>query len=151
MRNNRNLIIAGVIILVILLGGGIFVFSQKKSSKPVNVPQQTEEVIPTLSPNSIGLTLTMGADKKRVVMEVTNTTGIESIDYTLSYTSKGNVPRGVIGHVDVKTKGQAIKKEIVLGTCSDVCHYDQEVTGIKIILKVTKSDGKVYQSEKSLE
>ncbi|MCL4418627.1 hypothetical protein M1146_00830 [Patescibacteria group bacterium] len=150
MKNNKNLIIAAVIILLII-GGGIFVLSRGKSSKPTIVPQQSEEVIPTLSPSVIGLVLTMGTDGKRVVMEVANTSDIESIDYTLSYTSKGNVPRGVIGHVDVKTKGQAVKKEIVLGTCSDVCHYDQEVTGIKIILKVTKSDGKVYQSEKSLQ
>ena len=59
--------------------------------------------------------------------------------------------RGAIGNIEVKSKDKLIKKEIVLGTCSDVCHYDLEVSDIKLILKVTKTDGKVYQSQKTLE
>ncbi len=145
MKNNRNLIIVGVIVLIILVGGGIFL-ATKKSPKPA-IPVQPEEIL-TISPLDIGLTLTMGRDGKRVVMEIAKTEGLTSIEYQLSYTSKGDIPRGVIGTLEVK--GNIIKKEIILGTCSDVCHYDQDVSNIKVILKVTKSGGKVYQVEKSL-
>jgi len=145
MKNNRNLIIVGVIVLIILVGGGIFL-ATKKSPKPA-IPVQPEEIL-TISPLDIGLTLTMGRDGKRVVMEIAKTEGLTSIEYQLSYTSKGDIPRGVIGTLEVK--GNIIKKEIILGTCSDVCHYDQDVSNIKVILKVTKPGGKVYQVEKSL-
>jgi len=146
MKTNRSLIIAGVIILILLVGGGIFL-ATKKSPKPAIPVQQSEEIL-TLSPLDIGLSLTMGRDGKRVVMEIAKTEGLTAIEYQLSYTSKGDIPRGVIGTLDVK--GNIIKKEITLGTCSDVCHYDQDVSNIKVILKVTKTDGKVYQVEKSL-
>ncbi len=36
---------------------------------------------------------------------------------------------------------------MIFGTCSDVCHYDKDVTDVKLIVKVTKMDGKVYQAE----
>ncbi len=146
MKTNRSLIIAGVIILILLVGGGIFL-ATKKSPKPAIPVQQSEEIL-TLSPLDIGLSLTMGRDGKRVVMEIAKTEGLTAIEYQLSYTSKGDIPRGVIGTLDVK--GNIIKKEITLGTCSDVCHYDQDVSNIKVILKVTNTDGKVYQVEKSL-
>ncbi len=150
MKNKKILLVA-VFLILLIIGGGLFVLS-RKSSKPVTtVPIQTEEVIPTLTPSAIGLSLTMGSDKKRVIIEIDNTQDITLLDYQLSYTSKGNIPRGAIGRVDVKTKGETIKKEIVLGTCSDVCHYDQDVSNIKLILKITKTDGKIYQVEKSLE
>ncbi|OGH39303.1 MAG: hypothetical protein A3B44_02370 [Candidatus Levybacteria bacterium RIFCSPLOWO2_01_FULL_38_21] len=146
MKNSKNLIIVGAIILVILVSG-IFVLVSKKSTKPTPSPAQSEEIL-ALSPDDIGLTLEMGSDGKRVIMEVAKIGDLTSIDYQLSYTSKGDIPRGVIGALDVK--GKTIKKEIILGTCSDVCHYDQNVSNIKIILKVTKTDGKIYQVEKSL-
>ena len=146
MKNNRNLIIVGVIVLLLLIGGGIFL-ATKKSPKPAISTAQQEEIL-TLSPEDIGLSLTMGVDGKRVIMEITKTEGLTSIEYQLSYTSKGGIPRGVIGTLDAK--GSNIKKEVILGTCSDVCHYDQDVSNIKVILKVTKTDGKVYQVEKSL-
>ncbi len=146
MKNNRNLIIVGVIVLILLVGGGVFLATKKSPNTTTSVQQS--EVILTLSPLDIGLSLTMGSDGKRVIMEITKTEGLTSIDYQLSYTSKGGIPRGAIGTADIK--GNNIKKEIILGTCSDVCHYDQDVSNIKVILKVTKTDGKVYQVEKSL-
>ena len=93
----------------------------------------------------------MGSDGKRVILQITKTEGINSLDYQLSYNSKGDIPRGAIGQIDVKAKGKPVKKDITLGTCSDVCHYDENVSGIKLILKVTKTDGKIYQAEASLD
>ena len=54
----------------------------------------------------------MGSDGTRVVMEIAKTEGLTSIEYQLSYTSKGDIPRGVIGTLDVR--GNIIKKEIIL-------------------------------------
>lgn len=153
MKKNQKFIIITVTVLVVLIiGGGVFILLSKKSAKPADTTSiQTEEEIPKISADEIGLKLIMGSDEKRVILQVDKTQDITSVDYQLSYNSKGDIPRGAIGHVDVKTKGQPIKKDIVLGTCSDVCHYDEDVSNIKLILKVIKADGKIYQSETSLE
>ncbi len=153
MKNKKAIIAAVGIVLLVLSGVGYFILSPKKSSLPPQAPEPQvvkEETILTLSPEEIGLTLTAIESNRKVLMEITKTSGLLSVDYELSYISKGDIPRGVLGTIDVKSN-KPIKHEIVLGTCSDVCHYDQDVSNIKLILKVTKSDNKVYQSEKTLE
>ena len=145
---NRKFILIGGIIVVILLVGGLVLFANKNNSQPTTTTSVQQESIPTISADSIGLTLRPGSDNQRVIMTISKTSDIESIDYELSYTAKGNIPRGAIGHLDVK-KGQTATKELYLGTCSDVCHPDSDVTDIKVIVKVNKSDGKVYQAEAS--
>lgn len=149
---NQKVIIGIVAILLVLVGVGYFILSPKKSSSIPQAPepQAAEETILTLSPEDIGLTLTAIDNNRKVLMEITKTSGLSSLEYELSYTSKGDIPRGVLGTIDVKSN-KPIKHEIVLGTCSDVCHYDQDVSSIKLILKVTKTDGKVYHAEKTLE
>jgi len=149
---NKNLIIAiAVTLFLLIIGGGAFLLSGKKTEKLKSTSLEAEEQINKISADEIGLNLSMGRDGKRVILEVKKTDDIDLLDYQLSYNSKDNIPRGAIGHIDVKSKGQPIKKEIVLGTCSDVCHYDEDVTDIKLILKITKTDGKIYQAETSLK
>ena len=153
---NRNAVIGiAVVIVLLVLVGGFILLSGKSSNQAQNAQTAlpTQVPIPTLSPDSIGLSLTESADMHKATMKITTTTDITSVDYQLSYNAQvsgQDVPRGTIGHVDVKTPGQTISQDMVLGTCSDVCHYDTGITGLKIIVKVTKSDGKVYQVEKSL-
>lgn len=151
LLKNRNVLIVGTVALVlIILVVGFLVFnkfSQTQNTQGVNsIPTQIP--IPTITADSIGLTLKAGVSGKTVIASVTNTNGISAIDYELSYTSQGNIPRGAIGQFDLTKK--PVSKEITLGTCSDVCHYDQGVSNIKIVLKVTKTDGKVYQAQASL-
>lgn len=145
--SRKTLIVAGAAILVILVGV-YFIFFAGKSSNQNATPSIVEQTIPTISAAEIGLTLKPGSDSKRVVMTLSKTDDISSLDYELTYTSKGNIPRGVLGHLDVK-KGQMATTEIYLGTCSNVCHPDSDVTNIKIVVKVNKSDGKVFQAEAS--
>ena len=148
---NKNLVIFLVIGLIVLVGGFLVLSSNKKPA-PVQVDQTPlEEKIMIIKPEDIGLTLTASDDNRKIIFEVSNTESITGLDYELSYTSKGDIPRGIIGHIDVKQAGKPVKQEITLGTCSDVCHYDQDVSNIKLILKVTKTDGAVSQVSKSLE
>lgn len=144
MKNNKLIFLGGAIVIFLLVGG-LVILSNKSTSK-TTTPTIQEQSVPSISADEIGLTLKPGSDGHRVIMSVTKTSDITSLDYELSYTAKGNLPRGAIGHVDVKA-GQAVSQEIYLGTCSDVCHPDSDVTDIKIIVKVTKSNGKIYQAE----
>ncbi|MBI2028497.1 MAG: hypothetical protein HYT07_02695 [Candidatus Levybacteria bacterium] len=148
---NQNLVIAGVIALIIVLIGGFFILSPGKKTEPDLVTKlPIEEQITEINPEDIGLTLTASADNRKVILEVNKTEGLSGLDYELSYISKGDIPRGVIGHVDIEQEGDPVAQSITLGTCSDVCHYDEDVSDIKIIVKVSKTDGSTAQVEKSL-
>lgn len=149
--NKKTLIPLIVVIALVIIGGGVYLLSQRNNSSDSSMIEPTIEVIPTIMPEDIGLTLTPSADGKRVYMEITNTKDLTGVDYELSYTATDDIPRGAIGHVDIKTPGQKIKQEIILGTCSDVCHYDKDIANIKLIVKVTKTGGMVYQSEAEIE
>lgn len=156
MRNSKLLIVLGVLIVLVLVGGGYFLLSGKNTAPASTtgatpqVQEVLEQAIPTLTPSDLGLSLTANSNTTKVTMALAKTSDISMIDYQLSYTAKGDISRGIIGQVTVKP-GKAVNQEITLGTCSDVCHYDQDVSGINLVLKVTKTDGKTYQVEKSLD
>ncbi len=152
LLKNRKVIVAVGIIVLLLLFLGFFLLSGKSSNQSKNQNANalpTQIPIPTITADSIGLSLKMGAAGKTVIVALTNKEGITAIEYELSYTSKGDIPRGAIGQLDLTKK--TVLKEITLGTCSDTCHYDEGVSNIKIVLKITKDDGNVYQSEKTLD
>jgi hypothetical protein len=148
----KNWTIFTAIGLAVLIGAGALFLSSSKKAVPAPIAQVSpEEIVSTMEPEEIGLTLTTSSDNKKVILGVANTKGISALDYELSYTSKGDIPRGVIGHIDIEQAGKKILQEITLGTCSDVCHYDEDVSDIKLILKVSKTDGTTSQVKKSLE
>lgn len=154
-HNKKMLIIAGVIVFVLLIGvGAFFVLGQKH--QPVQAPtidDAQQANLPTLKPSDIGMSLEPSRGGKSVTMTVTKLDGITSMDYEVVYTadnSGSEVPRGIIGHIDIMSSDTQKSQEVVLGTCSDVCHYDKVVSAIKFSVKITKSDGKVYQVDDSI-
>jgi len=150
MKNKNQIIV--LIVIAVLIVGALAFFALNRKAAPVQVTEQVpvEEKVSTIKPEDIGLTLTATQNNQKVILEVANTTGIAKLDYELDYTKKGDIPVGVIGEPTVKP-GQPVKQEIVLGTCSDVCHYDEDVSNIKLTLKVTKTDGSVSQTVQTLD
>jgi len=153
LKDKRVLIAGGVVLVLVVLIGGFLLLSGKSANNSGLSASPTQVPILSLSPDDIGLTLVASSDLHKATMKITKTQDINSLDYQLSYNanvSGQEVARGTIGHVDVKTKGQPITQDMAFGTCSDVCHYDTGISDVKLIVKVTKTDGKVYQVEKSL-
>ena len=148
--NNKKLMTILIIGLIVLVGG-FLVLSGNKKAEPDVAQAPLEEQITVIKPEDIGLVLTASSDNRKVIFEVKNTEGLASLDYELSYISKGDIPRGAIGHIDIKEEGKSVRQEIPLGTCSDVCHFDEDVSDINLILKVSKTDGTTSQVEQSLE
>lgn len=147
-------IIIGIAILAVIGGGAYFATSNKSSkTEQVTSLQQVEEKVETISAQELGLTLVARSDKKAVKFEIANIKNISSIDYELSYLAKGDIPRGVIGHLEVKSTDKKIASDYLdLGSCSrSVCKYDEGVTSVALILKITTKDGKILQAEKELE
>jgi hypothetical protein len=154
---NKNLIIALIAVAIVVVGAITFIAFNKKA--PAQVEQApSEDQVTTIKPEDIGLSLVESSNNQKVTLEIANTKDVSSLDYELSYTAKvlvsgvlQDVPRGAIGTINIKQAGKPVSQDITLGTCSDVCHYDQNISGIKVVLKVTKTDGSIAQVEKSLD
>jgi hypothetical protein len=150
LKNPKVLIAAGIVVLVLIVGL-VLVVMMGKSNQAANQAanaQPTQVPVLTLQPSDIGLSFSPDANMQKGTMTITKTSDIASVDYQLTYTaivSGAPVARGTIGHVDVKSPGQEISQAMVFGTCSDVCHYDTGITNVTLIVKVTKTDGKIYQ------
>ncbi len=149
LKKYKILIAVGTIILIGVVS--FLVLRSKQKPGEVAVPV-VEEKVEEISVQDLGLTLEARADKKAVKFEITNIRDIASIDYELSYLAKGDIPRGVIGHLDVKAGDKKIVSNFLdLGTCSrSVCKYDEGVTSVSLLVKINKTDGKVLQAQKEL-
>lgn len=155
LLKNKNFRIGAAIAVVLVLLGG-FLFFKNANSSPTQVNSNilpSEAPVAKISADDLGLTLVASADMHRATMEVTKTDDIKSLDYQLTYfaeVSGEKVQRGTVGNVSIKSPGETVSQDMVFGTCSDVCHYDTGITDIKLIVKVTKQDGKIYQAETGL-
>jgi len=62
------------------------------------------------------------------------------------------VSEGIFGEMNIAEDGITKTDMREFGTCSSGrCRYDEGVRDVKIILKITKDDGKIYSAEKSVE
>jgi len=138
-----------VIGLIVLLGlgiiGGLFfvIFKNKRSfssfSKPTPTPRQIMEELPTEELPLVWLT--PSADKHEVTLEIKNIKNASALEYELTYLSK-DIPRGVVGTINLKEGEASIIRKILLGTCSrNVCKYDEGVTGGTLTLRLRGSGG----------
>ncbi len=151
LLNNKPLLLGIIGLLAVVLIGSFVLLRNSSSENPTDEPGFIEEEVPTISPDELGFSIELSSDGKKVILTVENTEDIEEINYELSYLAEGDIPRGAIGDILIKNKGKAVTQQIDLGTCSDVCHYDKDVRDIKMIIKVTKSDGSIFSSELSLD
>jgi len=137
-----------IIALIVFLGlgiiGGLFfvIFKNKKNSsspKPTSTSQQIMEELPVEELPLVWLT--PSADKHEVTLEIKNIKNTSSLEYELTYLSK-EIPRGVVGTINLKEGESSITRKILLGTCSrNVCKYDEGVTGGTITLRLRGPEG----------
>lgn len=156
MKNTTVLVIVGLVLIGLIGGGYYFIFGNKTAKQPVKVaPQIEEEAIP-ISADDIGLKFTLRDDSKAAKFSISNPKGIKAIEYQISYTKNVDgeeVPEGLIGEVEVNPNDEIIETNYrEFGTCSSgKCRYDNVISPVTLTLKITKEDGKVYQTEKTLE
>ena len=151
---NKNLIIgAGIAALLALILLGFIFFFSKKSTQPVadSSLEIQEEVVPTIKPTDLGFKLSARGDGKAVKFSIANGKDIDKIEYEITYNAKGDIPRGIIGSMSGTGEDSMESKFFDLGSCSSgKCKYDEGVTAVKFVLKITKKDGKNYQTEESI-
>lgn len=157
MLKDKKILIAVVAVIILLLGGGFFVMGMKQTAPTESMPAEEDLTVQTLSPESLGLNLEFRKDGKAAKIIVVNAKGIKAIEYQISYQKNQegeDIPEGLIGDIDMsQLNGGKVETDFrEFGTCSSgTCRYDNVTSPIKITLKITKDDGKVYQSEKTFE
>ena len=154
-----------------MLGAGFFVLSntaRKAQDDQQSVP--ISDIVPTINPDDLGLKIEAGSDRRCLVnatnnqirFSIENTQGIKHVDGVVTYDadipsteqvegSSGKVSQQFEIESDVNAGEPFTSKYGLMGTCSkNVCRCDSGVSQVKLILKVTKTDGKIYSSEKTL-
>lgn len=162
MKDKR--LILGVAVFLLIVLGGIFILYTNK--KPVNTKKSSQvNSILSLKPEEIGLKLTLSPDRKRVKFSADKLKDVKRLEWEFSYDADipvsdvvpaeqgGKVTQSFGGEADIKP-GQNSYESIFreLGTCSTggLCRFDKGISKVNLILKVTKTDGKIYQIQDSI-
>lgn len=164
-KKNKKLVIAAVVIVVIVIaGGGFLLVSNNTNSQSQQAQTVSDNSVQTLSPGAIGLKLEASPDKHKVRFSIANASDIKSIEYELTYNANATaqeqsegadaqVQRGITGTANISSgSGNYQSSWLILGSQSaNVVRYDTGVSGVSVTLKITKSDGKVYQVQDKLD
>lgn len=158
-RNNQ--IITGVLVVLILVSGYLLFGGKSKPKQEETVQDQTVQKI---SPDELGLTITVTPDKHKIKFAIAKPQGIKSIEYSISYEAdstaqdqseggEARVQRGITGDSKIDSDTKPYESEFLdLGSCSkNVCRYDTGIKSVDLTLKLIKSDGKTYATEKSFD
>ena len=144
----KNALIIGVIAVVVLGIGGYFIWA--RSQNQALIPKREElQNAKQMTPEDIGLELSLRSDKKAVIIKATKIDGIKGFEYELTYDAEVTedretvvVPRGAVGELTIR--GGVAQAEVDLGTCSaNVCKYDKVVSNIKVVIKVNFENGEI--------
>jgi len=160
---NKGVIIAVIIVVLILLGGGGYLFLANKNAPTTQDETINDNSVQTLSPSAIGLKLEASSDKHKIRFAIAQASDIKSIEYELTYNANSTaaeqsegadaqVQRGITGTENI-TSGTSNYQStwLILGSqSSNIVRYDTGVKSVSITLKITKSNGKVYQVQDNL-
>lgn len=149
---DKKVLVAIVLVLVLAIGGIAFLMMRGNTPAAPSDEITAGSDLPTLSPEDIGMEVTLRKDNKAVMFELTKADDIKKVEYTIEYeaqTDEGTANQGIFGEMNIADDGITKTDFREFGTCSaGKCRYDDVVSDITITLKVTKKDGKEYQVEK---
>ena len=165
MQKNKILyIVVGVVAIIILASTAFFIFLNKPKAKPAATNYSpADSNVQTLAADDIGLDLKASADSKKVQITISKLSGIKAVSYELTYEAdstaeeisqggEARIQRGITGDAKFNAGDTSYNSPwLDLGSCSkNICRYDQGVTSVDLILKITKDNNQVYSTEKKL-
>lgn len=143
-------IIAAVVILLLVVVGALAIKGNSSNTEDDSMDIGSD--LPELSPEDIGMKVTVRDDGRALMFELTKADDIKKVEYTIEYeaeTDEGTANQGIFGEMNIGEDGITKTDFREFGTCSaGKCRYDKVVSDITINLKVTMNDGKQYQVQK---
>lgn len=158
----NKIILTIILVVLVLVGIGVFLVFGKGKVVVQQALDVSEKPVKKISADDIGLSLVPRNDKKAIILQISKLDGISSLEYEVTYDAKvtdttgdeqsGTTQRGVVGSpIAVKSGDSEIKRTIDLGTCSrNICKYDNVVSAVKFVIKVTYSNGDVGSVEEEI-
>ncbi len=118
-------------IILLLVIGGVFFFTGDVEAKLLprftNINKSVRQRVV-----SSGLVVSpkLRSDRRAIVLTLSNLQKVKNVTYTLMYQTDG-VDQGVGGTLD-SSSGSSVTRELLFGTCSDVCRYHSNITNMKL-------------------
>jgi hypothetical protein len=154
LLKSKRVLGAGFAVLVLFFGG-LFFFLNRQVSQPDTDYMVAQQNLPTVSPEDIGMVVTVRSDKRAVMFELTKAENIKHVDYEIRYTHDVDgerVTEGLLGEMNIAEDGITKTDFRPFGTCSaSVCRYDKDISDVLIVLKLDMKDGKSYQVQKNVD
>lgn len=154
----------GALVLVVVIGVVAYTAFTGGGGDAQNIDTETEEQVKDISPEDIGLELSLEDQNREAVMKLTKLDDIKSIEYEVSYdvvevdeesgeeivttqgATSGDEP------ILVKSGESEVERSFTLGTCSSgKCRYHRLTSDITFVIKVNYNDGSIGQAEDMLE
>lgn len=166
LKEKKTLLIGIAVIALLLVGGGVYILSSQNKAAVQEQAAIEEKTIGTLSPEELGLEMETDVQDgvEAVKFIFNNVEGIKRIEWQAAYDADvppsqqidggdGKVTQSFSGEKNISSGERTYETEYKhLGTCSSGrCQADTGVTQVQLIVKVIKTDGKVYQSEKTFD
>lgn len=151
---NRKFLVAVAVFLVLIVLGGLFFITRHQTapSSSESASMIQTQNLPVLSPDAIGMMVTVRADKLALMFNLTKASDVDKVEYEIDYNKDldgQTIPEGILGEMNIAQDGITKTDYRTFGTCSSgTCHYDKVVSDVTIKLAVTKKDGKTYQVTK---
>jgi hypothetical protein len=151
LKNTKVLAVLSVFIVLGVLGG-LFLFIRHQATPLEDDSMLSTQNLPSLSPEDIGMVVTVRSDKRALMFKLNKAQDIEHVSYEIDYDKEldgQTIPEGILGEMNIAEDGITKTDYRDFGTCSaGKCKYDKVVSDITIKLVVTKTDGKTYQVTK---
>lgn len=155
LKDKKILSVIIAVILLVLVAVGFFLMRGNENVAEDDDDPFASEELPELSPEDIGMEVTVRNDKKALMFELSKADDINSVEYTIEYEKEidgETVPEGIFGIMNIGEDGITKTDFREFGTCSaGRCRYDEVVSDITIVLKVAKKDGKEFQVKKVVQ
>lgn len=157
------MIVAGVV-LILLIVSGYLLFGRSSAEKESSESSNTRGAIQNISPEELGLSIEANSAGNEIKFSISKLDKMTSLEYQIQYEADSTareigegaeprVDRGIIGEIKIDPGETSYESDwIVLGSESaGTKRYDTGVEEIILTLKLSKSDGTIYQTEDSLE
>ena len=80
------------------------------------------------------------SDRQALIVTFSNLQKVNNVTYTLTYQTNGE-DQGVSGTLD-SSSGSSVTRELLFGTCSDVCRYHSNISNMKLEIVSQLPSGK---------
>lgn len=129
-------------LILFLIIAGVFIFTggveakllPRFTNKSKNVRQRVVSSGLVVSPK-------LRFDRQALILTLSNLDKVKNVTYTLMYKTNG-IDQGAQGTLDSSSSGQSVLRELLFGTCSDVCRYHSNITNMKLEIVIELLSGK---------